>query len=703
MSSTGKQVSELDFEGLLAREWLVANAIGGYASSTSCGLNSRRYHGLLVAAMTPPIRRMVLLSRVEETLRCDGQEYQLACNEYPDTIWPRGHELLRAFNTEPHPRWAFQGNGWTLQKELRLLRGQNTVVLSYTLLGGGCGVDLEVRPLLALRGMHELSYQWNGKLEARSGSRGHWHVPATRRTPEVFFAHDGTFDRRSHWYLNQIYRREAEYGYAGLEDLWSPGAADVRLTPGQTVHFACSADPLELTRAVEEADQQVRDADARSAPARARPARAAVATPSPDNPVPSVGDADLDALVRATELHLLASPAGEAYGAAAQYHWSPPSVRAALVGFAGLYLVPGRLDAARSLLTTLVGRLRNGLLPTDFPTDGSEPVVRGADVSLWFVNAVRQYLLYGGDDAAVDRPLLPACMSVIDAFRRGTSRGVAVDHDGLLRCGWADAAATWMDNGVNGQPATPRFGRPVEVNALWYNALLSTAEMCRRFDRPADAAVLESSAARARAAFNQRFWNAERDCCHDVVGDGGSDTAVRPNQLLAISLPFPVLSPDRWPAVVAKVRRELLTPVGLRTIEPLDLRYTGRYHGPIADRDRAAHNGSVYPWLLGPFVTAAVRAVGPSGVTAARAEARAALAACLAHLRGDGLGHLFELADGDAPHAPGGAIASPLSVAELLRCYAEDVLGRVPSPAPRAYPSMPPPHVPSSPDAVFPA
>ncbi|HEX8911634.1 MAG TPA: glycogen debranching enzyme N-terminal domain-containing protein, partial [Humisphaera sp.] len=493
----GIQVTKLDFDGLLGREWLVSNSLGAFSSSTVPGLNTRRYHGLLVAAMSPPTRRMVLLSRVEEVVRTGGKEFDLACNEYPDTVWPTGHELLRAFSTEPHPRWAYQGDGWTLQKELRLLRDENTVLISYTLLGGGAGVDLEVRPLLALRGMHELCYQWNGKLAAEPRAKGHWRVPATRRTPEVFFAHDGDFDRRAHWYLNHIYRREAAYGYAGLEDLWSPGAAHIRLTPGQTVHLAVSADPFELADVVKKADRQLREPDVRLASSRT------LASPPADDAAKP--DEDLAALARAAADHVLATANGESYGAVGRYHWHTPGVREAVAGFSGLFLVPGRLNAGRALLAVLGEQLRGGLLPAAL-TCGNRPAPhdRPADVALWYVHAVRQYLLYSGDEWTVGRHLLPAVMAVVHALRNGTENGIGCDADGLLVAGRPDLAATWMDTCVDGKPVNPRHGRAVEVNALWYNALMSAADLCRRFDRGADADSLQSLAARTRDAFNKR-------------------------------------------------------------------------------------------------------------------------------------------------------------------------------------------------------
>src|SRR5215204_537044 len=249
-------VSALSFDDLIGREWLATNALGGYASSTVPCLNTRKYHGLLVAAMAAPVRRMVLLSRVEETVLCNGQPFDLSCNEYPGVIHPQGQNLLRAFHHEPFPRWAYQGDGWTIEKQLRPLQGENTVVISYTVLGGSASVELEARPLFALRGMHELMYQWNAPLEAQKLGKRHFRIPATTKSPEVFFAHDGSFTTQSSWYLNTIYRREQERGYAGLEDMWMPGVVRWKLTPGQTVHFVCSSEPIDYARVITEAQRQ---------------------------------------------------------------------------------------------------------------------------------------------------------------------------------------------------------------------------------------------------------------------------------------------------------------------------------------------------------------------------------------------------------------------------------------------------------------
>src|ERR1700722_15419409 len=245
-------VESLGFDGLIRREWLSANGLGGYASSTACGMNTRKYHGLLVAAMAPPVRRMVILSRVDERVYIDGNHVELATNEYPSTIFPQSYKLLRAFSPDPFPRWGIQGEGFTLEKSVRLLRGQNTVCVTYTLLAGDKPIELELRPLLAMRPIHELMYQWNGRLKSESRAGGRVRIDATARTPEVFFAHDGDYLDSPVWYLNTIYRREQERGYAGLEDLWMPGVVGRRLEPVRTLHLVCSTENVDLDRVITE-------------------------------------------------------------------------------------------------------------------------------------------------------------------------------------------------------------------------------------------------------------------------------------------------------------------------------------------------------------------------------------------------------------------------------------------------------------------
>lgn len=644
---------EAEVDGLGGREWLTVNHIGGYASSTAACLNTRKYHALLMAAMSPPVRRMALLSRVEETVISDGSECQLACSEYPGVIHPKGHKYLRAFSAQPFPRWAYQADGWTIEKQLCLLDGQNTVVLSYTFLGGGKPVRLELRPLFALRPMHELSYQWNGQLRAEDRSVRHYRIPPTSRTPEVFFAHDGEFESAGCWYMSTIYRRECERGYAGLEDLWMPGVIRWTLSPGQTVHFVCSAEPINFAEAIDQLQRQTIQL---------------TKMPDPE------GDQVLHALLQAADQFVMRLPRPEGINVVTQYPWSAPSGRDALISFAGLFMVPGRFEQGLSLLRTMVELMREGIMPSEFPEDGGKPLYQGADVSLWFIHAVHEYLRYTGDLRAVKERLFDAMVRIIRYYQSGTSLGIRPDEDGLLSSHEPGVATTWMDAKVGDWVVTARQGRTVELNALWYNALCVTAGLCREFDRMIWAGEFLRMAESVRLAFNKRFWNELAGCCFDVIGDKGVDPSVRPNQILAVSLPYPVLSPERQPAVLHKVRTELCTPFGVRTLCTSDPSYQGRYAGDVISRDRAYHQGSAYPWLLGPLATAMVKVYGRSEPT--REAVQNVLQGCLRHVQNHG--QIAELYDGDPPHTPGGAIASARSVAQILQAYSEHVLGNVP-------------------------
>jgi predicted glycogen debranching enzyme len=655
---SSQNISELSFDGLIEREWLATNGSGGYACSTLCGLNTRKYHGLLVAAMAPPVRRMVLLSHVEEMVWTSRGEFALASNEYPGTVFPRGFQHLRAFNVDPFPRWAYQGDGFTIEKSLHLMKGQNTVCLSYSLLTGEKSVTLEIKTLLAMRGIHELMYQWNSRLAPEVRKNGVVRIPASTRTPEVFLAHDGEFRAEPHWYLNTIYRRENERGYSGLEDLWKPGSFRWTLVPGQTIHLACSTEPLDLSEVCAGLEREREDFDRQTVVVR------------------SAAEDQLETLVKAAGAFVVNSPA-EAPAepevqVIPQYPWAAPSGRTALMGFSGLFLVTGRLAEGRSLLVSLAGQMRDGLIPTDFSESGDGPGYNGADTSLWFINAVGEYGQFSNDEPGM-RMLFPAVEKIIKAYREGTKLGISCDADGLVGSRAAGIPTSWMDAKVGEWVMTPRAGRTVELNALWFNALRTGAAMASRLSRGETGREWEAMAQKVQASFNKRFWNAERNCCFDVVDDGGTDASIRPNQIFAISLPNPVLAPERCKHVLQVVMDELLTPMGVRSLARGEAAYMGHYGGNPVSRDRAQHQGSVYPWLLGPLAIAYVRTFGRNSDSISKISGW--LEPCLKYMSSDGLGQLSELCDGDAPHTPRGAIASALSVAEVLRCYSQEVLG----------------------------
>ncbi len=351
-----------------------------------------------------------------------------------------------AFSNEPHPRWAYQSAGWTLEKQVRLLRGENAVVLTYTLLGAERSVELEVRPLFALRPIHELTYQGNGRLAAQLRSPGHYQVAPTSKSPEVFFASSGDFHDAPCWYLNTIYRRERERGYGGLEDLWSPGVLHLKLVPGEAAHFVCSADPIVLAEAIQKVNAQTFASMQGDIKAVNRNGE-----PSPD---PA-----FDALRRAADCFPVSLPRrGDEQAVAAciaGYHWFAPSPRATLIAFTGLYLTTGRFAEARNLLLEISSHLKNGLLPTDFSEEIDEPLYHGADVSLWFVHAVFQYFRYSDDQATV-RQLFDVVMKIIEAYRKGTDLGIRMDRDGLISTREPGIPTTWMDAKAGDWVVTPR-------------------------------------------------------------------------------------------------------------------------------------------------------------------------------------------------------------------------------------------------------
>jgi len=712
------EVRGASLDDLISREWLAVNHLGGFATSTIAGLNTRKYHGLLVASLAPPVRRMVLLSRVEETVIVGSKPDALANSEYPGTIHPRGFGALAAFSNDPFPRWAYQGDGWTLQKELHLLRGHSTVCLRYTLLAGAQAVRLEIRPLLALRAIHELTFQSNARLAAEPISRTCLRIGPTARTPQVFLGHDGTFENMSAWYLNTIYRREVQRGYAGLEDLWMPGIFSWDLSPGESVHLVCSLEQPDLAKVVAEVEEASRSEDSRRG-LRLTPDGVSRGQPRPS---PHVA-----ALLRAADQFVVEIPAPEAIEPAGSgtitpvapitaadpaiviisgYPWSAPNLRDALIALPGLLLATGRLEEAGAYLSSLIVLERDGLLPTELSEDGSGLRYEGADVSLWFIHAVHQYLqavAASAEDESAQPPgdrgsgprahshltgrdgLLRTVGRIISCYRAGTALGIGVEPDGLLRSRVPNVPTTWMDAKVGDWVITPRAGLPVELNALWHNALCAAAQMLRDSALSGAASAdskqadeLAAAAAAARRAFNNRFWNDTAGCCFDVISESGADPSVRANQLLAASLPFPVLAAEYGARMLETVGKHLLTPMGLRTLAPFDPNYLGIYGGDVVNRDRAYHQGSVYPWLLGPWCDAMVQVHGASPQV--RQEIAQALHPCIDYLQTNGCGQLCELFDGDAPHTPSGAIASARSVGEVLRSYFTYVLPPAPKP-----------------------
>ena len=614
----------------LKLEWLETNGIGGFSSSTIVGLNTRRYHGLLTAATKPPVGRMVLLSKLEETVIVGGQRYDLSANQYPGVVHPQGYLYLREFRLDPFPTFVYQVNGIEIVKRVFMVHGENTTVIEYEL-PPEC--VLELRPLIAFRDYHSITHSNDTLDRSVTVEHGIASVKPYPDMPTLFFAHNAaTLENTGDWYLNFEYAVERDRGLDYSEDLFNPFVLRYNETTARVI------------------------ASLQTPQARLRVTQIRGSALSREPIIQLLVTAADHFVVRRGDLHTII----------AGYHWFSDWGRDTMIALPGITLTTGRFDIARDILRAFAASADRGMLPNRFPDAGEAPEYNTVDATLWFFEAIRSYLRYTGDYAFVREHLYATLKDIIQWHLRGTRYGIHVDSDGLLRCGEPGVQLTWMDVKIGDWVVTPRTGKPVEIQALWYNALRVMENLAAEFDDDART-MLGELAGKAHASFNAQFWNESEGCLYDVVDGDQKDGAIRPNQIFAVSLRHAVLSQDRAGAVVDVVQRELFTPVGLRSLSPRDSRYRGRYKGDSRKRDSAYHQGTVWPWLMGPFITAYVKVGG------ARQQAAEWLEGFHKSMATSGVGQISEVADGDFPHKPGGCMAQAWSIGELLRAAVEDV------------------------------
>jgi predicted glycogen debranching enzyme len=645
-----------DLDAALGREWLETNGLGGFASSTIVGLNTRRYHGLLVAAAKAPVGRLVLLSKLEETLFIDQQAFDISANRYPGVVYPRGFRYLKRFRLDPFPVFTYEVEGIEIEKTVFMINGQNSTVVEYELRTHKrpealSNLRLDIRPLIAFRDYHSTTHE-NGALNpAVQDNRGLATVCPYPGLPTLYFAHNGCqLQTTGDWYRNFHYDAERERGLDFQEDLFNPFVLRFNLGHHCRASLIASTDEHDVTKTAEYRQEEI---------TRRRKA----VTPSLSE------DSFVQTLASAADQYIVSR--GDQKTVIAGYHWFGDWGRDTMIALPGLTLPTGKHEDARSILRTFAKHVNQGLLPNRFPDAGEIPEYNTVDATLWFFEAARAYVTYTGDLEFVRDELYPVFADIIAWHVRGTRYGIKVDPNGLLCSGEPGVQLTWMDAKVGDWVVTPRRGKPVEIQALWYNALCIMEDFARQLG---DAEKRYSSMARvASGSFNRLFWNEEGGCLYDVVNGGPPDPSMRPNQIFAVSLPHSMLSLERARAVVHKVQEQLLTPVGLRSLAASDPQYRGRYTGGPVERDGAYHQGTVWPWLLGAFITAYVKVSG--GDTKTRRQAGEWLAPLQEHLADAGLGHISEIFEGDPPHRPCGCIAQAWSVAEVLRAYLEDVKG----------------------------
>ncbi len=663
-----REIREPDFDPHLREEWLVTNGLGGYASGTVSGVITRRYHGLLIAALPNPLGRMMMLNGLSERLRLpDRRVVYTGAAELAGSA-PESILAVSEFRLEAGlPVWRYEVDGFIIEKRLLMPHGQNTVHVVYQLLSGSGKLRLGLRPAIHFRS-HDAAvsaadsrkYILNvceDQFEIRSSA----DLPTLRLRllgPKTAF----TFDRKET--ASIPYQIERNRGYEWEGSLWSPGYFRSDLGEGDSVTLVASTESWETVHALNsEAAFRAETDRRRLMLAAADPA----AKSGPAAELVFAADQFLITPVGRVEDAARARASGdEVRTVIAGYHWFTDWGRDTMISLEGLTLSTGRRNEAGWILRTFAHYIRDGLIPNMFPEGEKEGLYHTADATLWFFHAIERYTALTGDLTTLQM-LLPKLADIVNRHIEGTRFGICVDPaDGLLRQGQQGYQLTWMDAKVDDWVVTPRRGKAVEINALWYNALCLLEKWARGQGDDGLARQAAEHAARTRESFNRRFWYEEGGYLYDVVDaeNGGNDNSCRPNQVLAISLDNPVLDPSRWSAVMDVVTRKLLTPVGLRSLAPGSPDYKAKYYGDLRSRDAAYHQGTVWAWLIGPYIDAWLK-LHPGE----NAEARKLLEGFAPHLDDQCIGSISEIYDAEPPYTPRGCVAQAWSVAEVLRCW----------------------------------
>ncbi len=652
----------------LREEWLVTNGLGGYASGTVRGDITRRYHGLLIAALPNPLGRTMMLNALSERLRLPDRRVCYIGTQELAGIAPEHILRLSEFCLEAGlPVWRYEVDGFVLEKRLLMTYRQNTVRVSYHLLSGSGTLRLGLRPAIHFRSHDDPVSSVDSHRYMLVARDDQFEITTNDELPPLRLQIHGpssafTFDRKKT--ASIPYPTERSRGYEWHGSLWSPGYFRSDLAEGQVTTLMASTEKWETIEALTpemafRSEMNRRRLLLAAAPPQLREGAGAEWTLAADQfLITPAGRLEDEARARAQGDEIRTVIAG--------YHWFTDWGRDTMISLEGLTLATGRTNEAGWILRTFAQYIRDGLIPNLFPEGNAQGLYHTADATLWYFHAIRRYVDCTSDRTTL-RLLLPKLVDIIEHHMRGTCFGIGMDpEDGLLRQGQEGYQLTWMDAKVGDWVVTPRRGKAVEINALWYNALRLLDTWLREEGREADAHRLEETAARVHKSFNARFWNEAAGYLYDVVDaeGGGDDDACRPNQVLAISLDYPVLDRHLWKPVMDVVTERLLTPAGLRSLAPGHPDYKPKYYGDLRSRDAAYHQGTVWAWLIGPYIDAFLK-LNPEHVLAARKL----LEAFVPHLTEQCIGSISEVFDAEPPYTPRGCIAQAWSVAEVLRCW----------------------------------
>ncbi len=631
------------FETSRSLEWLETNGLGGWASGTVSGANSRRYHGLLVAATHPPVGRMVMLSKLDEAIVIEEQRFELGANQYPGAIWPQGFQHLTSFERDLFPVFEYEVGDVRLRKTIAAIHGANTTVVLWEVLSAKGEFTLELLPLYACRDFHSLSHANDYIGHPYLFDEGVFRTLNYQGCPELFISVPGSsFHEMKDWYYNFEYEEELQRGLDFKEDLFTHGKFSVALRSKSKFGVIVSTDDPTGKNAFKLFQKEKKRRE---------------------QLVAGYLNENLKRLAFAADQFVVNR--GRLKTIIAGYHWFSDWGRDTMIALPGLCLVTKRFDDAKNILNAFAASVSEGMIPNRFPDFGEAPEYNTVDATLWFFHAIYQYHEYTGDKRFIHH-LVPVLKQIIEWHNKGTRYNIHIDTTGLIYAGVEGVQLTWMDAKVGDWVVTPRRGKAVEINALWYNALCIMAEFLELDEKFEEALDFKLKAEQARESFLKAFWFDEGGYLYDYIGEE-RNTDFRPNQLYAISLPFSLLNEEQAKNVLDKVEEKLLTPRGLRSLSPDHADYKGHYGNSVWERDGAYHQGTVWSFLLGAYIDALIEVRGDEG----KEQAKNILTNFFQHLDEAGIGSVSEIFEGDSPHRPCGCIAQAWGVAEVLRVAVE--------------------------------
>jgi predicted glycogen debranching enzyme len=638
----------------LQKEWLITNGLGSFASSTITGCNTRRYHGLLVASPPHEATRLMTVSKLEESITIDNKTCYLSTNKYVENyVHPRGFLHLQKFQMSPFPKYYFTDEGLTVTKEIFMVHGANTTVVRYKIFSASDEpFEFEVNPLLTCRDFHTLQRENDRFSTDVDYEKYVMTVQPFDNLPVIRIKADGMdFKIQKNWYKRFQLEKEKERGLDYIEDLFHPGC------------FICEGKSLlEIDFIITIEDKTDIDVNAEYSKTINRLEKLCkTGKTAPCDP-------EEQALLMAADMHLIKRQLKDGDDLStiiAGYPWFEDWGRDTFISLAGLTLVTKRFKEAENILNFYRCQHEKGLIANRFEEMYTVPICNTVDTSLWYINAIWEYIKATEDYDFVKDNLYKTCTCIIDNYEKGTGYGVAMDEDYLISAGEEGIHLTWMDAVIDETPVTPRNGKPVEINALWYNALCVAGELAEKFDDTSKAEYYKDLASKVKESFNKLFWHEREGYLYDIINSGYNDSSVRPNQVFAISLPFPVLDKDRWKSVVRVVFDKLYIPFGLRTLNQSHPRYEGYYSGPLQERVGAYHMGTAWGYLLGPFIEAFLKSEDFSQQSVRQAENF--VDTWMGNLYTGAIGTLNEVFDGEEPFDAKGCVSQAWSVAEALR------------------------------------